>query len=101
VATSNDWGGTAELKAAFTTAGAFAIPDSSRDAAAVVPLNSGAYTVVTSRVGNTTGNATVEAYDLDLCDRPLLSPVVCLSGRHGCARATAECQPPVCPIFGC
>ena len=65
MATSNDWGGTAELKAAFTTAGAFAIPDSSRDAVAVVTFNPGADTVVSSGVGNTTGNAIVEAYDLD------------------------------------
>ena len=65
VATSNDWGGTAELKAAFTAAGAFAIPDISRDAAAVVTLNPGGYTVVVTGVGNTTGTAIVEVYDLN------------------------------------
>jgi len=65
VATSNDWGGTADLKAAFTAAGAFSIPDTSRDAAVVVTLPAGAYTVVTSGVGDTTGTAIVEIYDLD------------------------------------
>jgi hypothetical protein len=65
VATSNDWGGTAELKAAFTAAGAFTIPDTSRDAAAVVTLPAGGYTVIASGVGNTTGTAIVEVYDLD------------------------------------
>ena len=65
-AASNDnWGGTAALKAAFTAAGAFTIADSSRDAAVVVTLPPGAYTVVVSGVGNTTGNALVEVYDLD------------------------------------
>ena len=65
VATSNDWGGTAALKAAFAAAGAFSIPDTSKDAAVVITLPPGAYTVVTSGVGNTTGTALVEVYDLD------------------------------------
>jgi hypothetical protein len=65
LASSNDWGGTVELKAAFTAAGAFSIPDTSRDAAVVVTLPAGAYTVVASGVGNTTGTAIVEVYDLD------------------------------------
>jgi hypothetical protein len=65
VATSNDWGGNAELRAAFTGAGAFALADTSRDAAVLVTLPPGGYTVVTSGVGNTTGTALVEIYDLD------------------------------------
>jgi hypothetical protein len=65
LAGNDNWGGTASLKAAFTAAGAFTIADSSRDAAVVVTLPPGAYTVVVSGVGNTTGNALVEVYDLD------------------------------------
>ncbi len=66
IATSNDWGGTAALKAAFTTAGAFNLAaDNSKDAAIVLTLPPGGYTVVTSGVANTTGTALVEVYDLD------------------------------------
>ena len=65
VAQNDNWGGTAALKAYFTAAGAFSIPDNSRDAAIVVTLPPGGYTVVVSGVGGTTGNALVEVYDLD------------------------------------
>lgn len=65
IVSNNDWGGTASLKAAFTAAAAFSIPDNSRDAAVVVTLPPGGYTMVTSGVGNTTGVALVEIYDLD------------------------------------
>lgn len=65
VAQNDNWGGTAALKAYFTAAGAFSIPDTSRDAAIVVTLPPGGYTVVVSGVGGTTGNALVEVYDLD------------------------------------
>jgi hypothetical protein len=61
---NDNWGGTATLKTAFTTAGAFALTDASRDAAAVVSLQPGSYTVVVSGVGNTTGLALVEVYEL-------------------------------------
>lgn len=65
VGANNDWGGTAELKAAFTAAGAFGLTDGSRDAAVIVTVPVGAYTVLISGVGETTGNALVEIYDLD------------------------------------
>jgi photosystem II stability/assembly factor-like uncharacterized protein len=66
IATSNDWGGTAALKAAFAAAGAFNLAaDNSKDAAIVLTLPPGGYTVVTSGVGSTTGTALVEVYDLD------------------------------------
>jgi hypothetical protein len=64
-AVNDNWGGSSALKAAFTEAGAFVIADASRDAALVVTLAPGAYSVVVSGVGNTTGNALVEVYDLD------------------------------------
>ncbi len=65
VATNNDWGNDTALTAAFTQAGAFALPAGSKDAAVVVRLPPGGYTVVVSGVGNTTGTALVEIYDLD------------------------------------
>ena len=64
--TANDnWGGAAALQTAFAQAGAFALPNGSNDAAVVVRLPPGGYTVVVSGVGNTTGTALVEIYDLD------------------------------------
>lgn len=43
-------------------AGAFALPAGSRDAALLVPLRAGAYTVRVGGVGNSTGTALVEIY---------------------------------------
>jgi hypothetical protein len=65
VAANDNWGGTAELQAAFASAGAFNLPASSGDAAVLVRLPPGGYTVVVSGVGSTTGTALVEVYDLD------------------------------------
>ena len=65
VATNDNWGGDPELLLAFAQAGAFALPIASRDAAVVVRLPPGGYTVVVSGVGATTGTALVEIYDLD------------------------------------
>ena len=65
IARSDDWGGTAELKAAFATAGAFGLPDTSKDAAVMVRLPPGGYSVVVSGANESTGTALVEVYDLD------------------------------------
>ena len=65
VAANDNWGGAADLQTAFVTAGAFNLPAGSSDAAVLVRLPPGAYTVVVSGTGNTTGNALVELYDLD------------------------------------
>lgn len=65
IAVNDNWGGTARYKSVFATAGAFNLADNSRDAAIVTVLQPGGYTVVVSGVGNTTGNALVEVYDLD------------------------------------
>ncbi len=68
VATNNDWGDggqAATLQAAFASAGAFALPAGSKDAAVLVRLPPGAYTAVASGVGGTVGRALVEVYDLD------------------------------------
>ncbi|MBI4622822.1 MAG: hypothetical protein HY736_06300, partial [Verrucomicrobia bacterium] len=65
VASNDNWGGNATLTAAFAAAGAFALPAASKDAALVVRLPPGGYTVTVSGVADTTGRALVEIYDLD------------------------------------
>jgi hypothetical protein len=65
IATNDDWPDVPETRAAFASAGAFILPSSSKDAAVVLTLQPGAYTVTVSGVGQTTGNALVEIYDLD------------------------------------
>jgi hypothetical protein len=65
IAASDNWGGTATLQAAFSQAGAFNLSATSSDAAVLVRLPPGAYTVVVSGVANATGTALVEVYDLD------------------------------------
>jgi hypothetical protein len=64
IGTNDNWGGTAELSAAFISVGAFALPAASRDAALVATLNPGSYTVVVTGVGGTTGVALVEVYEM-------------------------------------
>jgi sugar lactone lactonase YvrE len=64
IGSNDNWGGTAELVAAFTQVGAFALPAPSRDAALLVTLQPGAYTVQVSGVGGTTGVAIVEVYEV-------------------------------------
>jgi sugar lactone lactonase YvrE len=65
VASNDNWDGSASLSAAFARAGAFALPAGSKDAALLVRLPPGGYTVQVSGAGNTTGTALVEIYDLD------------------------------------
>ena len=54
----------AELTAAFTSVGAFALTPASRDAALIVTLPPGSYTAQVSGVNATTGVAIVEVYEL-------------------------------------
>ncbi len=63
---SNDnWGGSAALTAAFASVGAFALPGAtSRDAALLVTLPPGGYSVQVTGVANTTGTALVEVYEV-------------------------------------
>ncbi len=64
-AENDNWSGTAELKAAFSSVAAFAYSaDSSRDAALVTTLPPGSYTAQISGVNNTSGVALVEIYEL-------------------------------------
>jgi hypothetical protein len=65
VASNDNWSGTAALQAAFTQTGAFDLPVDSKDAAVIVRLPPGGYTVQATGVGDTTGNVLVEVYDLD------------------------------------
>ena len=67
VASNDNWGSgdVAALRAAFSTATAFDLPDTgSRDAALVVTLPAGMYSAQVSGVGGTTGEALVEVYEL-------------------------------------
>ena len=54
----------AEISAACTATGAFAMTAGSKDAALVVTLQPGAYSATVSGVNNTTGTALVEVYEL-------------------------------------
>ncbi len=68
LASNDDWSATADpdqLAQLASAAGAFALTPGSLDAALVLSLDPGAYTVVVSGVANTTGVALVEIYDLD------------------------------------
>jgi hypothetical protein len=65
VASNDNWGGTAELQAAFVQTNDFALPVGSKDAAVVVRLPPGGYTVQATGVGDTTGTVLVEIYDMD------------------------------------
>lgn len=64
IRTNDNWGGTAELATAFTQVGAFALPADSRDAAILITLQPGAYTVQAGGVNGTSGVAIVEVYEV-------------------------------------
>jgi Matrixin./Immunoglobulin I-set domain. len=63
---NDDWGGAEELKRVFAEVGAADpnMTDESKDAALLVTLNPGVYTVHVSGVGDTTGVALVEVFDV-------------------------------------
>ncbi len=62
---NNDWAGGATLTAAFASVGAFVLPaGTSKDAALLVTLPPGGYSVQVSGVGGTTGTALVEVYEV-------------------------------------
>ncbi len=65
IAGNDDWDGTNALSTAFTTVAAFQLPVGSRDAALVLSLSPGGYSVVVTGVGGATGYALIEIYDLD------------------------------------
>jgi hypothetical protein len=68
IRSNNDWAtgdDAAIIASASTAAGAFPFANGSRDAAMIVMLPPGAYTVQLSGVGNATGVGIVEVYDVD------------------------------------
>ncbi len=65
VAANDNWGGTTALQAAFAQTQAFSLPANSQDAAAIVRLPPGGYTVQATGTGGTTGTVLVEVYDMD------------------------------------
>ena len=64
LATNDDWGGGANLTAAFGVVGAFPLAANAKDAALLVTLDPGSYSVQVSGVGGTTGEALVEIYEV-------------------------------------
>ncbi len=77
VGRNDDWQSdeSADLRDAFSEAGAFPLPAGSRDAALVAELAPGAYTALVSGKDQAGGVALVEVYDLDLdsTDRRLVN----------------------------
>ena len=71
VTANTGWGTNLNTAAIVTAArdfGAFALTANSRDSALLVTLNPGTYTFQLSSASGATGNALVEAYDLDAID---------------------------------
>jgi hypothetical protein len=64
VARNDNWGGTSSLSKVFATAGASSLAAQSKDAAVELTLVPGTYTVTVSGVGNGTGMAQLEMYEL-------------------------------------
>ncbi len=65
VGSNDDWGGSAELKEAFSAVGAEQLASGgSKDAAMLVTLDPGAYTVHVTGAAGTTGVALVEIFDV-------------------------------------
>jgi hypothetical protein len=62
IASNDNWD--AALAPTFTGVGAFALTSGSKDAAVIMTLQPGSYTAQVSGVGNTTGVAIVEVYEL-------------------------------------
>lgn len=65
VARNSDWANNAEISAAAAAAGAFPLAPDGRDAAIVMTLPPGGYTVAITGAGGGSGLALLEIYDLD------------------------------------
>lgn len=79
---NDNWSNAAEaplVSQAAARVGAFALPDTGRDAALLAVLGSGAYTAQVTEKGTTGGLALVEAYELP--SGPTAAPLVNLSAR--------------------
>jgi hypothetical protein len=64
IAENNDWGGGTTLANAFNSVGAFGLDAASKDAALLITVPTGSYTVQLSGVGNTTGEGLIEVYEV-------------------------------------
>lgn len=68
IASNDDWSSEADkvaaLNAAFTSTGAFKLTSGSRDSVLLATLEAGAYTAQVAGVGNTSGTALLEIYDV-------------------------------------
>ncbi len=64
IGANDNWSGAPVLATAFTAVGAFNLDATSKDAALLVTLAPGNYTVEVTGVGNTTGVALVEVYEV-------------------------------------
>jgi hypothetical protein len=64
LASNDNWQDDPAAAAAFATAGAFSLPDASKDTALVIELPAGSYTAMLSGPGTATGTALVEVYEL-------------------------------------
>ncbi|HEY0945730.1 MAG TPA: MBG domain-containing protein, partial [Opitutaceae bacterium] len=64
IAQNDNWSGNAQVVAATAATGAFALPADSKDAAIVITLAPGAYTVLVDGVNGATGVTLVETYEL-------------------------------------
>ena len=95
IASNDNWSSAAnaaEIAAAASAVGAFALPTGSKDAALVATLPAGSYTAVVSGVGNTTGTALVELYaGVPAFSGPTLSgpSVAITSPSNGASTASA------------
>ncbi|HEX9784631.1 MAG TPA: hypothetical protein VGA56_18130 [Opitutaceae bacterium] len=68
IASNDNWGtnaNLAELQSTTEAVGAFALVSGSKDAAMLITLNPGAYTVQVSGVGSTIGLSLVEVYEIE------------------------------------
>ena len=85
LAVNDDWASTADVNGVVSTtaaAGAFALANGSKDAALVVTLQPGAYTVRALPASGPGGLAYLELYDVDLATGPMSTlPYVGVRGR--------------------
>ena len=64
MATNTVWGGNPALAAVFGVVGAYTISPGSQDSVVLVTLPPGAYTAEVTGLGNTSGIATLEVYEV-------------------------------------
>lgn len=73
-ATNDNWGGTPALVTAFANVGAFALPTTSLDSAALLTPSAGGFTVQVAGKGSATGTVIAEVYDASGSTRTATTP---------------------------